>query len=103
MNGDEISNFAEELPQRIKSIFDRAKLEMGYNATVLIRMFGKNGGAMGTANNLLNEPRVSSGFVALFQRGRLDLTLEAQLLQHEELWELFEDHEIDTARRWYNS
>jgi hypothetical protein len=96
-----MTNLEKELALMMKSIYDRAKAETGYNATVFIRMLGERG-ALGTAKYLLNEPRVSSGFVALYERGRLDLTLEAQLLQHEELWELFEDHEIDTARRWYN-
>lgn len=83
----------------MKSIYDRAKSEAGYNATIFLRMLGERGGVE-TARFLLREPQVSSGFVALWERKRLDLTVEAQLLSHPQYWELFEQADLDTARRW---
>lgn len=83
----------------MKSIYDRAKSEAGYNATIFLRMLGERGGVE-TARFLLREPQVSSGFVALWERKRLDLTVEAQVLSHPEYWEFFEPADLDTARRW---
>lgn len=83
----------------MKSIYDRAKSDAGYNATIFLRMLGERG-PLETARFLLREPQVSSGFVALWERKRLDLTVEAQLLSNPKFWPLFESRDLDTARRW---
>lgn len=83
----------------MKSIYDRAKAEAGYNATIFLRMLGEKG-PLDTARFLLREPQVSSGFVALWERKRLDLTVEAQLLANPKFWPLFDARDLDTARRW---
>jgi hypothetical protein len=38
-------------------------------------------GGLSTARYLLNAPTVSDGYAALWQRGRLDLTVEAVILE----------------------
>ena len=81
------------------SIYNRARDEAGYHATIFLKMLGERG-PLETAKYLLREPQVSSGFVALWERNRLDLTVEAQLLQNEKFWPLFEQRDLDTARRW---
>lgn len=83
----------------MKSIYDRGKSEAGYNATLFLQMLGQRGG-LGTAKALLRAPQVSSGFVALWERKRLDLTVEAQILANPRFWELFDQRELDTARKW---
>ena len=83
----------------MRSIYDRAKSEAGYNATIFVRMLAEKG-PLETARFLLREPKVSSGFIALWERQRLDLTVEAQLLANPKFWPLFDQRDLDTARRW---
>lgn len=83
----------------MRSIYDRAKSECGYNATRFKQMLEAMGGVE-TAKTLLRAPSVSDGFVELYMLKRLDLTVEAQLLEHPKFWELFTEAELDTARRW---
>lgn len=83
----------------MRSIYDKAKSECGCNATRFLKMLGDHGG-VGTAKRLLKEPDVSDGFVELYMRKRLDLTVEAQILTHPQFHELFTETELDTARRW---
>ena len=44
-------------------------------------------------------PHISEGFAALWERGRLDLSVEALVIDPR-FAQLFTDKEIDTARRW---
>jgi hypothetical protein len=81
------------------SIYNRAKKEAGYPANIFLRMLGERG-PLETARYLLREPQVSSGFVALYGLKRLDLTVEAQLLANPRFWPLFDQQDLDTARRW---
>lgn len=83
----------------MRSIYDRAKKECGYNAIRFNNMLQDHEG-LGTAQILLRAPTVSDGFVELYMRNRLDLTVEAQILANERFWPLFFDNELDTARRW---
>ena len=76
------------------NIYRRAKSEVDYNATRFLRMVGEQGGHQ-AALTLLHSPDVSEGYTALWELGRLDLTVEALILQPE--WqELFTDE--DRAR-----
>jgi hypothetical protein len=53
----------------------------------------------GTAHRLLAVAEVSSGFTALFERGRLDLTVEALVLQPQTA-DLFSDDERRLGSTW---
>ncbi len=83
----------------MRSVYDRAKTECGYNATRFLAMLGKHGGVK-TAKILLSSPDVFDEFVELYIHKRLDLTVEAQILSHPQFWELFDQEELDSARRW---
>lgn len=63
-------------------IYRRAKAEAGYNATRFLGMVADRGG-LDTARYLLNAATVSEGYTALWERGRLDLTVEAMILGSE--------------------
>lgn len=77
-------------------IYRRAKEEAGYNATRYLQMLGEHRG-LRTAQILLNAPHVSEGYTALWERDRLDLTVEALILQQQ--WHgLFSDQEREIAR-----
>jgi hypothetical protein len=73
------------------NIYRRAKSEAGYNATRFLGMVVERGG-LETARYLLHAPTVSEGYTALWERQRLDLTVEAMILRPE--WQgLFSDSE----------
>jgi hypothetical protein len=55
-------------------------------------------GGLGTAKRLLATTEASTGFTALYERGRLDLTVEA-LVVKSRFESLFTDQEIETARQ----
>jgi len=67
------------------NIYRRAKAEAGYNATRFLGMVVDRGG-LDTARYLLHAATVSDGYTALWERGRLDLTVEAMILASE--WRL---------------
>jgi hypothetical protein len=81
----------------MKDVYIRAKKEANYTATYFLTMLSTYGG-LETAHRLLASSEVSTGFTALFERGRLDLTVEA-LVVRSEFAGLFTDDEIDIARQ----
>ena len=77
-------------------IYKRAKSETGYNASRFLSMVSERGG-LETARALLHAPTISDGYRALWQYGRLDLTVEAVIL--DEKWhELFTESERHIAK-----
>jgi hypothetical protein len=76
-------------------IYKRAKKEAKYNAKIFVGMVVERGG-LDTARYLLNAATVSDGYTALWQRGRLDLTVERVVLEPE--WQpLFSTTELQIA------
>lgn len=89
---DEVeTSFGSEMAQ----IYERAKREAGYNATYFVRMLAENG-PIDTARRLVGSPTVSDGFTALWERNRLDLTVEALILRAEYRG-LFDDDLVESA------
>lgn len=85
-----------EFDQRMLRIYQRAKNEAGYNASRFQQMLEEHGGVQ-TAHMLLGSPTVSDGYTALWERGRLDLTMEALVLEDD--WGSFSGNERAIARR----
>ena len=78
-------------------IYTDAKDQCKYNATRFLQMVTEDGG-LAAAKKLVRAPHLSDGFEALYLRGRLDLTIEAVILQ--EKWrELFSEEELSIARK----
>jgi len=77
------------------SIYETAKRELGYNATRFLQMVSEQGG-LATARQLLWSDVPSEGFTTLWERGRLDLTVEAHVL-HSEFASLFTDKDREQA------
>lgn len=76
-------------------VYRRARSEAGYVATRFLGMLSERGG-LATARYLLHAPAVSEGYTALWERGRLDLTVEATILEAK--WRpLFSDDERTLA------
>jgi len=87
---------AQEFHQAVLAIYQKARDETGYNATYLLAMLAEDGGVE-TAKRLLASATVSTGFTALWNKGRLDLTVEALVLDPR-FAGLFTADEIDIAR-----
>nr|MDT0665105.1 hypothetical protein [Micromonospora sp. DSM 115978] len=77
-------------------IYRRALAEVNYKASYFLQMVDSDGG-LTTARKLLASQRPSDGFTALWERGRLDLTVEATMLDPR-FSSLFSDDELDAAR-----
>ena len=69
-----------EFHSAMEDIYRRAKEEAGYNATAFRQMVAKHGG-LETARRLINANKVSDGYTALWMRRRLDLTVEAKVIE----------------------
>lgn len=83
--------------QAMFSIYRRAKDEAGYSATVFLGMLSDRGG-LATAKTLINSSKPSDGYTALYERERLDLTVEAMVLETPQWHELFTAEELKRAR-----
>ena len=79
------------------NIYETAKDECDYNATYFIQMIAQYGG-LETARRLLRAKEPQYGFTALWECGRLDLTVEAHVLKPE-FEPLFSEHERSSARQ----
>ncbi len=77
------------------SIYETAKRELGYNATRFLQMLSEQGGLV-TARQLLWSDSPSDGFTTLWERHRLDLTVEDHVLRVE-FASLFSDADREQA------
>lgn len=86
----------DEFHRAMLSIYERAKRECRYNASFFLGMVSQRGGYQ-AARDLLHARTVSDGFTRLWELGRLDLSVEALVLQPE--WRaLFTDDDLAIAR-----
>jgi hypothetical protein len=85
----------QEFHWAMVNIFNRAKNEADYVATRYIQMVSEHGGLV-TAKILINANKPSDGYTALWERGRLDITVEA-LVQDPKWAPLFDTVEIEKA------
>ena len=69
-----------EFDTAMMDIYRRARAEANYIATRYLQMLNEHRG-LATAELLLHAANVSDGYTALWERGRLDLTVEALILQ----------------------
>lgn len=86
-----------EFARRMSGVYRRGRDEAGYNATYFRTMLAEHG-PLATAHKLLAAPAVSDGFAALWERGRMDLTVEAVVVEPQ-FAELFSADEIAAAQR----
>jgi len=83
--------------EAMMDVYQRALKECGYKATRFLHMLHEHRG-LETARILLHASNVSEGYVALWERERLDLTVEALILADEWL-PLFGEPEREIARK----
>lgn len=73
------------------NIYHQAKSEADYNATRFLQMLGERDG-VDVAKQLI--PQMSEGFTALWEKRRLDLTVEAMIVSTPKFHALFTPEEI---------
>jgi hypothetical protein len=90
-----LGSLAREFDSGMVGIYRRALSEAHYKATRFLQMVHENGGVE-AASRLL--PHMSEGFADLWRRNRLDLTVEALIIQPK--WRpLFSVDQLDAAEQ----
>lgn len=84
-----------KLQRAMVAIYEECKAELGYNATAFIRLVSDIG-AVETARRLVNSATPSDGFMLLYEKGRLDLSVEALVLEPEYA-SLFDEATLERA------
>lgn len=87
----------QEFHSAMIDIYNRARNEANYVAIRYIQMVSEHGG-VATAKILINADKPSEGYTALWERGRLDITVEA-LIQDPKWLPLFDAEDIERARQ----
>ena len=82
-----------EFDQEIFRIYQRAHSEAHCNATRFLQMLHEHRG-LETAKILLHSTNVSEGYTALWERGRLDLTVEALIHDNPQWHPLFTQDDL---------
>ncbi len=81
----------------MEDIYRSALSETGYQASRFLKMLHELGG-LETARRLIHSRTVSDGYTALWELGRLDLNVEALIVENIEWHELFSPEELAICR-----
>jgi hypothetical protein len=85
------------LDRALLDITERCRTELDYNPRYFVSMLAQHG-SLGAVRRLLAAPAVSDGFVLLWERQRLDLSVEA-IVTDSRFAHLFTEQEQEIARR----
>lgn len=85
---------ASQFDEAMVDIYRRALSEAKYKASRFLSMVQEDGG-LATARYLIHAPQVSDGYTALWERKRLDLTVEAMVLCNPKWHPLFTAEELE--------
>ena len=69
-----MTNTEKRFERDMINIYTTAKKECGYNATRFLQMIGNQGG-VAAAKHLISKSGGTEGFTALWEQGRLDLSV----------------------------
>jgi hypothetical protein len=89
---------AEAFDEEMFNVYQRAHSEADYNASRFLQMLHEHRG-LETARLLLHSMNVSEGYTALWERGRLDLTVEAVIYDNPRWHALFTQEELDICAK----
>lgn len=92
-----LADLEKEFHSAMLNVYRSAKRELGYTATYFLQLVSEHGG-LEAARRLLAKNNVSDGFTELYLNNRLDLTVEAQVVQPK-FWALFTSDEIAIAEK----
>lgn len=92
-----MSDLVKQFDAAMLDVYLRAKAEAKYTASDFHSMLARQGG-IATAKQLINATKPSEGYTRLYERGFLNLTVEAVVVENPKWHPLFADHEIECAR-----
>jgi len=92
------SEILREFEDAMHNIYHRALKEAKYKASGFLNMLLEHRG-LETARRLIHSPRVSDGYTALWERRRLDLTVEALIYNNEKWHALFSPAELSICKK----
>jgi len=95
--GPDLGELAKKFSAQVTALTEKARNEAKYNSARHAAMLSNHGG-LETARMLLRAETPGEFFKALWQRKRLDLSIEALVIEHPIYHPLFTDSEIATAR-----
>lgn len=87
-----------EFDEAMYGIYNRALSEASYKASIFLNMLSAHRGVE-TARRLIHSPNISDGYTALWERKRLDLTVEALIYDNEKWHPLFTPDELAICRK----
>lgn len=79
-------------------LYEQAKIKLNYNATRFLQLVSEHGGVK-AAKILLGSKRLSEGFIKSWEKGRLDLTMEAMIIENPKWYSLFTKKELLIAEK----
>jgi hypothetical protein len=88
----------EAFHEAMIAVYTRTFSACGYRAGRFLELVKRHGG-LETAKMLLREEEPRGGFVALHEQGRLDVTMEAVIVENQKWHPLFTQEEIETAKK----
>ncbi|MGR5145563.1 hypothetical protein ACQKP8_03310 [Photobacterium alginatilyticum] len=88
----------EQFDNAMMEIYHHALSEAKYKASAFLGMLLKYRG-IDTAKRLIHSPNVSDGYTALWQLGRLDLTVEALIVENSIWHGLFSEEELKICQK----
>lgn len=94
LNKQLVADFDEAMHE----VYRRALSEANYKASIFLNMLFDHGG-LETARRLLHSQNISDGYTALWERRRLDLTVEAVIHDNQKWHPLFSSEEVAICRK----
>lgn len=88
----------KQFNEAMMNIYRQALSDVNYRATAFLSTLYQHAGVE-TARRLIHSSTVSAGYTALWELGRLDLTVEALIVENHAWYELFSDDEIEICKR----
>jgi hypothetical protein len=88
----------DEFNARMQKVYLDGKREGRYSAPLFAELLTNHGG-LETARRFIHSTDYAAGFTKLWERERLDLTVEAVILQEAKWHPLFTAEEIEICRK----
>jgi len=88
----------DEFNERMQQVYRDGKREARFSAPLFAELLKQHGG-LETARRFIHSPDYAAGFTKLWERKRLDLTVEAVIVTEEKWQSLFTAEEIAICRK----
>ena len=88
----------DEFDKRMQELYHSGKKEARFSAPLFAELLREHGG-LETAKRFIHSADYAHGFTALWERKRLDLTVEAMIVAEAKWQPLFTPEEIEICRK----